>query len=254
MLNLVVRHKAVTDFGANAGDASGIFVLNATMAQLSRNQVTESRIPDDQSGSGVAGGIVALAVTPLTQISPSAVQKQLDVSTWERGVSLYQPGPDALRIEHNIVRVVNGQALDVAGLGAFSIVNNALSSSYSQPSAPPQLALTALILNFGAAVDMSGASKTFSGMYEAEPSGNLEDMQLALSSSGAVLFTDNRCTLYAQDAEGTFVGAQTTEALSRTQTASQRPQCSSAASTTRSSTTTIVGCWPHHRGRFSMYY
>ena len=124
--NLVVRDNTITDFGATlSAEVSGIFVLHAEMAEISRNQVLQTGAwtsgTETQAAAGLRAGIMLLAVTP-----PALSGAGSGASAFI--APLYQPGVPAVRVEHNVVQVAVGEALEIVGLGPFSVVNNSLSS------------------------------------------------------------------------------------------------------------------------------
>lgn len=213
--NLIVQENAITDFGSQPGArVCGIFVLNGEQVEIGRNQILETRdwtASTQQSASkGPQAGIAIMLVTP-PPLNPAAWQ-----SSFAEGGStskpLYQPGLPAMRIENNVVRMALGLALEAFGFGPFSITGNQFSSGgtvqvakLDNDIASGQLgsrfysdALTVYVLNYGAAIEIDAPGNSFKSLYNdgsLSPSLNIADRELAASSSGAVLFTDNRCQL-----------------------------------------------------------
>lgn len=213
--NLIVQENAITDFGSQPGArVCGIFVLNGEQVEIGRNQILETRdwtASTQQSASkGPQAGIAIMLVTP-PPLNPAAWQ-----SSFAEGGStskpLYQPGLPAMRIENNVVRMALGLALEAFGFGPFSITGNQFSSGgtvqvakLDNGIASGQLgsrfysdALTVYVLNYGAAIEIDAPGNSFKSLYnDGSPSSSLKiaDRDLAASSSGAVLFTDNRCQL-----------------------------------------------------------
>jgi hypothetical protein len=195
--NLTIRDNAIADYGATPGlDVSGIFILHAEMAAISRNEVLETRdwgsdAKDSSAGIGFRAGICAALVSP-----PSFTRG----SSFTNATTVYEPGLPALRVEHNSVRVAAPQALVVEGFGPFAIVNNHFACGGGLASSGTPVADTVLILNLGAAIESAGTASTFSELYTNSLSSNSGfqiDTQRA-QSSGAVVFANNRCQLEAQ--------------------------------------------------------
>ncbi len=217
--NLIINDNVITDFGEKPGiaQACGIFVLNAEMAEISRNQIRETRdwslafSDADGNASSVRGGIVVLLVAPPTFLASAANAAWSAPGSAAQGVAgsaqysnlatpTYEPGLPALRVEHNRVRVALGQALEVFGFGPFSIVNNhfATGGSVAVRGTPP--ALSVLILNLGLSIELANLINGFGDLYNqtlaAAP--DRADSGLAASANGTVLFTNNVCQVEAR--------------------------------------------------------
>jgi len=201
--NLVVCDNTVTNFGETpAAAVCGIFVLHAEMAEISRNRVRQARAwisgQEVAAASGLRAGILLLAVTPpdLTPGPGAQWASEASAPSSVLAAPVYQPGLPAVRVEHNTVQVAVGEALEIMGLGPFSVVNNSLSSggTISLRSTPP--ALTVLILDLGTALGGS-ESTLFSGLRSFSTSGQKVPGRATstVPSSGAVIFTDNICQL-----------------------------------------------------------
>jgi len=204
--NLVIRDNTITDFGQTvAAEVSGIFVLHAETAEISRNQVRQTRAwtsgTEKLPGSGACAGILLSAVTPPALSSAAAYASVLVAP-------VYQPGVPAVRVEDNVVQVAAGLALEIVGLGPFSVVNNSLSSggTVTVEGTPP--AVTVLIANFGAALGVS-QSRLFSDVYTYATTGLRGSTRTtsAPPSSGAVIFTNNVCQLEMRAAYQTGVAS-----------------------------------------------
>lgn len=213
--NLIVHDNTITDFGAQpAARVCGIFVLNGEQVEIGRNQILETRdwtaSPTQQSASkGPQAGIAITLVTP-PPLNPEAWQSSF-AEGGSTATPLYQPGLPALRVENNVVRMALGLALEVIGFGPFSITGNQFSSGGTVLVADPGKssaggkdgsrfysdALTVYVLNFGAAIEIDTPGNSFGNFYNNGSPSSLEvaDRELAASSSGAVLFSDNRCQL-----------------------------------------------------------
>jgi len=193
--NLIIRDNTITDFGATvAAEVSGIFVLHAEVAEISRNQVRQTRAwtsgTERQKASGTPrAGILLLTVTPPAFSSAGAF-------TSERTAPVYQPGVPAVRVEHNVVQVAVGEALEIVGLGPFSVVNNSLSSGGNVTAEGTPPAVTVLILNVGAALGVSQSAlfSAYPTYTTTGPSASTRTKS-ATPSSGAVIFTNNICQL-----------------------------------------------------------
>ncbi len=193
--NLVIRDNTITDFGETvAAEVSGIFVLHAEIAEISRNHVRQTRAwtsgrEKQPTGGALRAGILLWAVTPPVLSSTAAYVSAL-------AAPVYQPGVPAVRVEHNVVQVAAGEALEIVGLGPFSVVNNSLSSggTVTVEGIPP--AVTVLIANVGAALSFS-ESTLFSGLRTYATTGGPASTRTtsAPPSSGAVIFTNNTCQL-----------------------------------------------------------
>ena len=192
--NLVVRDNTITDFGATlSAEVSGIFVLHAEMAEISRNQVLQTGAwtsgEETQAAAGLRAGIMLLAVTP-----PALAGAGSGASAFV--APLYDPGVPAVRVEHNVVQVAVGEALEIVGLGPFSVVNNSLSSGGTVLLAGTVPAVTVMILNLGAALGVNETA-LFSQLYSfSTSSSKVSDRSRSTPpSSGAVIFTNNICQL-----------------------------------------------------------
>lgn len=199
--NLVLRDNNVTDFGPLPGaSACGIFILHGQMVEISRNHVVESRdwnltTIDTQPSGGLRGGIVVLLATPPAFTTPASSYSNLLKDTRP----VYEPGLPALRVEHNVVRVPLGEALEVVGYGPFSFVNNHFGCGGAVQAAGRPLAETVLILNLGTALEVASASGTFNSVRNGKfvPSSSANRV-VAGSPGGAVIFTNNICQLEAR--------------------------------------------------------
>lgn len=208
--SLTICDNAVTIFGPQPGvGACGIFVLHGEMLEISRNQILETRdwssanTVEQGASTGARGGIIILLATPPTFGQPT------DPSQWSNNplqanpiiAPVYEPGLPALRVEHNLVRVPLGYALEVIGLGPFTITNNQLTSGgmVRTTTTARALAQTVLIANLGTPIDGSLKSplpsNTFNNAQNATGS-NLSS-QTESVASGAILFTGNLCQLEA---------------------------------------------------------
>jgi hypothetical protein len=209
----------------------GIFVLHGQMVEISRNQIRETRDWTSESVLSVAtsnnarAGILMFLATPPT-VGGSAWTNALSAqkNDWtlytndglQRAKPIYEPGLPGLRIQENLVRVAIGLALGAFGYGPFSIVNNHLSSggpvsmSNTQVTATADLAtagkesvgfkdpLLVEILNLGLAIEDVNQGNGFVAQYAETDNADLGVARnLANASSGAVLFTNNRCQLEA---------------------------------------------------------
>jgi len=209
--NLVIRDNAITDFGQNPGDlVCGIFILHGEMVEISRNHVLETRDwslakSEEQSGAnGVRAGILLLLVTPPALDAASNPLWEDTAAAYEvnqnvLAAPIYEPNLPALRVEHNVVRVALGKALEAYGFGPFSIVNNHLSSGGTILLEGTATALTVLILNLGVAIEVASAAAGYTKMYQSASESGVAVGRNALSNStsGAVLFTNNICQLEA---------------------------------------------------------
>jgi hypothetical protein len=185
-------------------------VLHGETLIISRNRIRETRdwakiVSTDQSPTALHGGIVILLATP------PAFNQPLDSTQWTlsgetpaaaAGSSLlapvYEPGLPAARVEHNVVRVALGCALEIVGLGPFTIANNHFASGglVRAPTGARPLAETVLIGNLGTAIDgVSGFAlpgKTLSG---AGAFSGFASSRREIAACGTVLFTGNHCQL-----------------------------------------------------------
>ena len=198
-VDLIIRDNIITDFGQQPGaDVAGIFILHSQLVEISRNQVIETRdwslsTGTTQSDSNdLAGGIILMLVEP-PSLAPAS--SALWVATPDQGLPapLYQPNLPALRVEHNTVRIPVGQALQAVGFGAFSIVNNHLSSGGTVAVEEPALAMAVMVINLGLMIELADLIATFTALYNYEMGTTYPVGQglLSNSSSGAVLFTNN---------------------------------------------------------------
>lgn len=220
---LTIRDNFVTDFGNVPGaQVCGIFVLNGEQVEISRNQIVETRdwTADSNSNGSTDGG--AQAGVLLMYVSPPPLDQNGDASVWasmsalggSSTLPLYQPGLPALTMHNNLVRVPIGRALEVVGIGPFSIANNRLSTGgaisassgnevggsgvgYYRGNQNFTGFLTASIVNLGFAIEIDAQGTNFLGTFNGgKPSDlQLSDSALSESSSGAVEFTNNVCQL-----------------------------------------------------------
>ena len=155
-------------------------------------------------------------------VSPPALDQNGDASAWaamtalggSSALPLYQPGLPALTMHNNLVRVPIGRALEVVGIGPFSIANNRLSTGgaisassgdddsgsglgYYRGSQNFTGFLTALIVNMGSAIEVDAPGTNLLGTFNGGKPSDLQlaDFALSESSSGAVEFTNNVCQL-----------------------------------------------------------
>ena len=202
--NLVVRDNTVTNFGQTpAAAVCGIFVLHAEMAEISRNSVRQASgtwTPGRAVAppSGVRAGVLLLAVTPpnLAVAGSDAIWGTLATARSSvLAAPVYQPGLPAVRVEHNTVQVAVGEALEIIGLGPFSVVNNSLSSGGTISMRAPAPALTVLILDLAQALG-SKEFTLFSGLRDSSTlNQKVSGRGSSAPSSGAVIFTNNICQL-----------------------------------------------------------
>ncbi len=194
--NLVIEDNAVTDFGEQPGapQVCGIFALNAETSIVSRNEILETRDwsfghwPDAEGDDSSRGGIVVLLALPPS--AGSAYAMQLSAPALVQGVP-------ALRVEHNVVRVALGNALEAFGLGPFAIANNHLSTGGGVVIRERVAAAAVTIMNLGISLEltsMAGGYKTLYGSTELPQQGPTD----LARSNGTVLFTGNVCQLVAQ--------------------------------------------------------
>jgi hypothetical protein len=193
--NLTIRDNTITDFGATvSAQVSGIFVLHAEIAEISRNHVLQTRAwtsgTENKVTAGLSAGIMLLAVTPPALSAVGSVGY-----TSALAAPVYQPGVPAVRVEHNVVQVAVGEALEIVGLGPFSVVNNNLSSGSTVTVEGTPYGVTVIILNLGAALGVS--ESTFSALQDSFTTGSNVPARStsAAPSSGAVTFTNNICQL-----------------------------------------------------------
>jgi hypothetical protein len=106
----------------------------------------------------------------------------------------------ALRVEHNVVRVASGDALEAAGFGPFSIVNNHLSTAGTpRGEGVTAIAQTVFILNLGVSIELASLAGKFSNLGQRQTlSTSFLSRGSGGTSNGAVTFTDNMCQLEAR--------------------------------------------------------
>lgn len=204
----LVRDNIITDFGSKPGaQVCGIFILNGEQVDISRNTILETR---DWATIGTKPepirGLQAGIGIPM--VSPPALSQSANASAWAgsstQGVStpgkppLYQPGLPALLIDQNIVRLPLGGALDVYGYGPFSITGNQFASGGTVPASYTAL-LTVTVVNLGLAMELDTPT-SFTGLWGTAgnltpPTPQVVDNSLANSTSGMVLFANNKCQL-----------------------------------------------------------
>jgi hypothetical protein len=207
--NLVIRDNSIVDFGPQPGvNVCGIFLLNAEMADISGNQVLETRdwTAPQQSPPGpvpgARGGIVIYMVTPPSFSAPPALAVwggTVTVSSPD-SVPIHQPSLPALRVHNNVVRVPLSVTLEVVGLGPFSIRGNELSCGGIVSTEGKPAASTVLIFNLGAAIETAAAGR-FSTLQGTDPAAfNYVGTTgtRGVLSNGTVLFTSNVCQLEAR--------------------------------------------------------
>jgi hypothetical protein len=216
--NLVIRDNAITDFGVQPGDPGcGIFVLHGQMADISRNHVLETRDWNSVAGgkpstvAGFRGGIVVLNATPPTFSNLASVYSTAANLAAESVAPAYVPGLPALRVEHDVVRVAAGDALETYGFGPFSIVNNHFSTAGTVRAGVTTVAQTVLILNLSAAIETTSLGGTFSklGQPSTVSSAGFVSRTPGSISSGAVTFTNNICQLEARVSRPHFFSSVT---------------------------------------------
>jgi hypothetical protein len=231
--NLIVRDNTVTDFGITPGaEVCGIFVLHGEGIEISRNQIRETRdlgsgtVAAQSAYGGLRAGIYIYLATPATLDTSSDSAWENSFSTQEANavgiarldIPVYAPGFPALRIQENLVRVALGLALYALGTGPFSVVDNHFSSGgavtvssdivskldFGSPDVNGigtfAAATTVAICNLGLAIEALSLIQGFTGTFTAAGSVDLDRAgnNLADSSSGTVLFTNNICQLEAQ--------------------------------------------------------
>ena len=204
--DLVIRDNAITDFGFRPGDpVCGIFVLYGQIIDISRNQVLETRdwnlIAQEQvSPAGIRGGIVVVAATPPSFTNLGSLYSKANTLAGEYTAPSRVPGVPALRVEHNVVRVASGDALEAAGFGPFSIVNNHLSTAGTPGGGGvTAIAQTVFILNLGISIELASLAGKFSSLGQRQTiSTSFLSRGSGSTSNGAVTFTDNLCQLEAR--------------------------------------------------------
>jgi hypothetical protein len=205
--NLLVRDNVITDFGNVPGaQVCGIYVLMAELAEISGNQIRETR--DWSHGlsnhpfvaRAVQAGIWIAAIPPAwkqTAVGPGLAAAEISAVE----TPSFQPGMPALRVENNVVRLPLGPALDATGYGPFSILGNHFTSggrlpAHDDPTASDQGALTVRILNVGTAIDPPPTRFGFLHYFKEKPvHPEAPSRALTVGSSGAVLFANNICQL-----------------------------------------------------------
>ena len=202
--NLILCDNQITDFGAQPGaGVCGIFVLHGELLEISRNQVLETRdwskvSTAAKASSGAHGGIVILLATPPTFGQPFTTSAAGNINALAAPV--YEPGLPAARVEHNVVRVPLNYALELIGIGPFTVANNHITCGGLVLTTDARaLAQTVLIGNFGTAIDgklnaglpsstFSNAKGAFAGDLQSQPES---------PGRGMVMFTGNLCQLEA---------------------------------------------------------
>jgi hypothetical protein len=201
--DLVIRDNAITDFGFRPGDSvCGIFVFYGQIIDISRNQVLETRdwnltTQEEVSPAGIRGGIVVLLATPPSFTNLGSFYRKTNAVTGEYNSPSAVPGVPALRVEHNVVRVASGDALEAAGFGPFSIVNNHFSTAGTlSGEGVTAIAQTVFILNLGISIELASLAGKFSSFSQRQtvPASSLS-LDSGGTSNGAVTFTDNLCQL-----------------------------------------------------------
>src|SRR5262249_50543434 len=200
--NLIVRDNVITDFGSRPGDpVCGIFVLHGQMIDISRNQVLETRdwnrsTLEQVSQSGIRGGIVVVVSTPPSFTTSQSLYSNANSLAGAYTAPSFVPGLPALRVEHNVVRVASGDALEAGGFGTFSIVNNHLSTAGTvRGEGVSALAQTVFILNLGISIEFAALGK-FSRFAQHQPAPtSFQTGGSGTTSNGAVTFTENMCQL-----------------------------------------------------------
>ena len=124
--NAVIRDNNITDFGEQPGDdVCGIFVLHGEMVEISRNHVLETRDwseekqqKDEAPASATRGGIIVLMATPPTLASTNSFATDTGGNRLRIPAAVLPAGLyPALRVEHNVVRVPLGRALEALVTG-----------------------------------------------------------------------------------------------------------------------------------------
>jgi hypothetical protein len=204
--DLIIRDNAITDFGFRPGyPVCGIFVLFGQIIDISRNQVLETRdwnsvVQEEASQAGIRGGIVVGAAIPPSFTNPGSVYSKTNAVTGEFNSPSSVPGVPALRVEHNVVRVASGDALEAAGFGPFSIVNNHLSTAGTpRGGGVTAIAQTVFILNLGISIELASLAGKFSSFAQSQTvSASFLSRDSGSTSNGAVTFTNNVCQLEAR--------------------------------------------------------
>jgi hypothetical protein len=203
--NAVIRDNNITDFGEQLGDdVCGIFILHGEMVEISRNDVLETREwseekqqKDEAPTSATRGGIIVLMATPPTLASTNSFATDTAGIASPYLPPFYLPGLPALRVEHNVVRVPLGRALEAYGYGPFTIVNNQLACGGRVSAGGRPLGETVLILNLGTSIEAGASTGKFSSLKH-DPSTfttTNTGVSFASPSHGVVLFANNVCQL-----------------------------------------------------------
>jgi hypothetical protein len=202
--NAVIRDNSITDFGEQPGDdVCGIFILHGEMVEISRNHVLETRDwseeqqKDEAPASATRGGIIVLMATPPTLASTNSFGADTAGIASAYLPPFYLPGLPALRVEHNVVRVPLGRALEAYGYGPFTIVNNQLACGGRVSAGGRPLGETVLILNLGTAIEAGASTGKFSNLNHDPSTFTTANtgVRFASPSNGVVLFTNNVCQL-----------------------------------------------------------
>ena len=205
--DLVIRDNAITDFGFRPGDpVCGIFVFYGQIIDISRNQVLETRdwnlITREQvSAAGIRGGVVVAIATTPSFTNLGSLYGKANTLAAEYTAPSHVPGVPALRVEHNVVRVASGDALEAGGFGPFSIVNNHLSTAGTpRGEGVTAIAQTVFILNLGISIDLASLAGKFGsfGQRQTVSPAAFVGRGSGITSNGAVTFTDNMCQLEAR--------------------------------------------------------
>jgi hypothetical protein len=183
----------------------GIFVFYGQIIDISRNQVLETRdwnlITREQvSAAGIRGGVVVAIATPPSFTNLGSLYNKANTSAAEYTAPSHVPGVPALRVEHNIVRVASGDALEAGGFGPFSIGNNHLSTAGTpRGEGVTAIAQTVFILNLGISLELASLAGKFSNLGQRQTlSTAFVGRSSGITSNGAVTFTDNMCQLEAR--------------------------------------------------------
>jgi hypothetical protein len=203
--NLVIRDHVITDFGFRPGDpVCGIFVQHGQVIDISRNQVLETRDwnlseQEQVSAAGIPGGIVVVIATPPTFTTAGSLYVNANSLAGAYAAPSFVPGAPALKVEHNVVRVASGDALEAAGFGPFSIVNNHLSTAGTiREGGVSVLAQTVFILNLGISIEFAALGRFSSFAKTQPPRTSFQARGSGTTSNGAVTFTENMCQLEGQ--------------------------------------------------------